>query len=262
MLSQIETAFGERHASEDRLRRFVADASHELRTPLTSIRGYAELFRRGANHRPEDLSRIMRNIEEEAIRMGVLVDDLLLLARLDNHRPLEMSPVDLGKVVGQAVDAARFVDEQHSLELKVFGEVWVQGDRARLRQVVDNLLANVRTHTPPGTSASVVVSAEDGVAVLEVADEGPGLEPALASRVFERFYRADPSRARDRGGSGLGLSIVESIVTAHGGQATATGRPGEGSTFRITLPRQAGGTAPAVAGGQPATGVPVSPSSG
>jgi two-component system OmpR family sensor kinase len=173
-----------------------------------------------------------------------------------------MSPVDLGKVVGQAVDAARFVDDQHSLELKVFGEVRVLGDRARLRQVIDNLLANVRTHTPPGTSATIVVAAEDGLAVLEVADKGPGLDQAHAARVFERFYRADPSRARDRGGSGLGLSIVESIVTAHGGQATATGRPGTGSAFRITLPLQTEETAPAVADGQPAPGVPVSPSSG
>jgi two-component system OmpR family sensor kinase len=250
MLSQIESAFGERHASEDRLRRFVADASHELRTPLTSIRGYAELFRRGANHQPEDLSRIMRNIEEEAIRMGVLVDDLLLLARLDNGRPLDNSPVDLVKVVRQAVDAARFVDDHHPLDLDVAGEVWILGDRLRLRQVVDNLLANVRTHTPPGTPARISVSAGAGSAVLEVADEGPGLTAPQAARIFERFYRADPSRARDRGGSGLGLSIVESIVTAHGGRASAAGRPGVGCTIRITLPLRPSAVPPLTAVGE------------
>jgi two-component system OmpR family sensor kinase len=251
MLSQIESAFGERHASEDRLRRFVADASHELRTPLTSIRGYAELFRRGASHEPEDLARIMRNIEEEAIRMGVLVDDLLLLARLDNGRPLDNSPVDLVKVVRQAVDAARFVDDQHALDLDVPGEVWILGDRLRLRQVVDNLLANVRTHTPPGTRARISVTEGAGSAVLEVADEGPGLTAPQAARVFERFYRADPSRARDRGGSGLGLSIVESIVTAHGGRASAAGRPGHGCTIRITLPLQPAAVPPRPAVGEP-----------
>ena len=262
MLSQIESAFGERHASEDRLRRFVADASHELRTPLTSIRGYAELFRRGANHRPEDLARIMRNIEEEAIRMGVLVDDLLLLARLDNGRPLERAPVDLVKVVRQAVDGARFVDDQHPLDLVVAGDVQVLGDRLRLRQVMDNLLANVRTHTPPGTPATISVTAEDGSAVVEVADDGPGLDGPQAARVFERFYRADPSRARDRGGSGLGLSIVESIVAAHGGEVSAAGRPGDGCTFRITLPLQPAAPPQPVAESEPEATVAVSPGSG
>jgi two-component system OmpR family sensor kinase len=258
MLSQIESAFGERQASEDRLRRFVADASHELRTPLTSIRGCAELFRRGANHRPEDLARIMRSIEEEAIRMGVLVDDLLLLARLDNGRPLETGPVDLVKVVRQAVDAARFVDDRHPLDLAVAGEVWVLGDRLRLRQVVDNLLANVRTHTPPGTPARVSVAGEAGSAVLEVADDGPGLTDPEVARIFERFYRADPSRSRDRGGSGLGLAIVESIVTAHGGRAVAAARPGAGCTIRITLPLQPGAERPVAAEDEP---VAVSPGS-
>jgi two-component system OmpR family sensor kinase len=240
MLSQIERAFAERQASEDRLRRFVADASHELRTPLTSIRGYAELFRRGADHRPEDLAKTMRRIEEEAIRMGVLVDDLLLLARLDNDRPLDEAPVDLSDVVHQAVDASRVIDEQHPLTLDVAGPVWVLGDRLRLRQVVDNLLANVRTHTAPGTPATIRVSSGDGQAVVEVDDEGAGLAPAEAARVFERFYRADPSRRRDRGGSGLGLSIVEAIMTAHGGTAALTTTPGHGSSFRMTVPLQPG----------------------
>jgi two-component system OmpR family sensor kinase len=240
MLSQIERAFAERQESEDRLRQFVADASHELRTPLTSIRGYAELFRRGADHRPEDLAKTMRRIEDEAIRMGVLVDDLLLLARLDNDRPLDEAPLDLSEVVHQAVDAARVIDEQHPLTLDVAGPVWVLGDRLRLRQVVDNLLANVRTHTGPGTRATIRVMSGDGEAVVQVDDEGPGLSPAEAARVFERFYRADPSRRRDRGGSGLGLSIVEAIVAAHGGKATLTSAPRQGSSFRITVPLQPG----------------------
>jgi two-component system OmpR family sensor kinase len=238
MLSQIEGAFAERQESENRLRQFVADASHELRTPLTSIRGYAELFRRGADHRPEDLAKTMRRIEEEAIRMGVLVDDLLLLARLDSNRPLDDAPVNLADVVHQAVDAARVIDDQHPITLEAAGPVWVLGDRVRLRQVVDNLLANVRTHTATGTSAAVRLTTGSGEAVIEVDDRGAGLAPAEAARVFERFFRADPSRTRDRGGSGLGLSIVHSIVTAHGGTAAVTSAPGMGSCFRITLPLQ------------------------
>ncbi len=238
MLSQIERAFSERQASEDRLRQFVADASHELRTPLTSIRGYAELFRRGAHHRPEDLAKTMRSIEEEATRMGVLVDDLLLLARLDDHRPLAEAPVNLADVVHQAVDAARVIDNGHPLDLESAGPVWVVGDRVRLRQVVDNLLTNVRTHTPPATPATVRVRSDNGSAVIEIHDRGVGLSPEEAARVFERFYRADRSRTRERGGSGLGLSIVQSIVNAHGGAATVTSAPGEGTCFRVTLPLQ------------------------
>ena len=238
MLARIEAAFAERKASEDRLRRFVADASHELRTPLTSIRGYAELFRRGADRRPEDLAKSMQRIEDEATRMGVLVDDLLLLARLDQGRPLEREPVDLAAVVGQAVDAAHAVEPDRPLSLAVDGPVTVVGDSRRLRQVVDNLLANVRTHTPPGCPARVTVASENGNALLEVADDGPGIDPGAAERVFERFYRADSSRSRENGGAGLGLSIVAAITDAHGGRVRAGSREGGGASFLVELPRQ------------------------
>jgi two-component system OmpR family sensor kinase len=236
MLSQIEGAFAERQASEDRLRRFVADASHELRTPLTSIRGYAELFRRGANHRPDDLAKAMNRIEAEAVRMGVLVDDLLLLARLDRGLPLLRTPVDLTRVAMEAAEAAQVVDHTRPLAIQTNGPVTVLGDPARLRQVADNLLANVRTHTPEGTHATVRVSAHDGTAVLEVSDEGPGVSPDQATRIFERFYRADTGRSREHGGSGLGLAIVDSIVSSLGGKTNVTSEPGHGATFRVELP--------------------------
>ncbi|HEY1635786.1 MAG TPA: HAMP domain-containing sensor histidine kinase [Acidimicrobiales bacterium] len=243
MLARIEAAFAERKASEERLRRFVADASHELRTPLTSIRGYAELFRRGADRRPEDLAMSMQRIEDEATRMGALVDDLLLLARLDQGRPLDREPVDLAAVVGQAVEAAHAVEPERPLSFAVDSPVTVVGDPRRLRQVVDNLLANVRTHTPPGCPASVKVGSENGNAVLEVADEGPGIDPVAAERVFERFYRADESRSRDNGGVGLGLSIVAAITDAHGGRVRAGPRDGGGASFLVELPRQGAGPA-------------------
>ncbi|HEX9548221.1 MAG TPA: HAMP domain-containing sensor histidine kinase [Acidimicrobiales bacterium] len=236
MLSQIEGAFAERQASEDRLRRFVADASHELRTPLTSIRGYAELFRRGANHRPDDLAKAMNRIEAEAVRMGVLVDDLLLLARLDRGLPLLRTPVDLTRVAMEAAEAAQVVDHTRPLAVQTNGPVTVLGDPARLRQVADNLLANVRTHTPEGTHATVRVSAREGTAVLEVSDDGPGVSPDQATRIFERFYRADTGRSREHGGSGLGLAIVDSIVSSLGGKTNVTSESGHGATFRVELP--------------------------
>jgi len=259
MLSQIEEAFGERQESEDRLRQFVADASHELRTPLTSIRGYAELSRRGGDDRPEDRAKIMRRIEEEAIRMGMLVDDLLLLARVDQGRSLEHEAVDLAAVVRDAVDAARVVDATHPITLEALGGVTVLGDRLRLRQIVDNLLANVRVHTPAGTPALVTLSGDEEVAVLEVTDRGPGLGPEQAAHVFERFYRAEPSRARDRGGSGLGLAIVQALAVAHGGGASVRSEPGAGCRFRVELPRHlptttAAPPAPAEARPAPAAG--------
>jgi two-component system OmpR family sensor kinase len=236
MLAQIEEAFEERRASEARLRRFVADASHELRTPLTSIRGYAELFRRGADARPTDLAKSMARIEEEASRMGVLVDDLLLLARLDQGRPLERRPVDLAAVVADAVEGARAVEPDRPIELASDGPVELAGDEHRLRQVADNLLDNVRVHTPAGTPVRVRVASEGEEAVLEVADEGPGLAPEVAGRAFERFVRGDPSRSRGTGGAGLGLSIVAAIVEAHGGRVTATERDGGGAAFEVRLP--------------------------
>jgi two-component system OmpR family sensor kinase len=236
MLAQIEAAFEERRASEKRLRRFVADASHELRTPLTSIRGYAELFRRGARSRPADLAKTMTRIEEEAARMGVLVDDLLLLARLDQGRPLERRPVDLARIVEEAVDASRAIDPSRTIEVQGPAVAEVQGDEGRLRQVVDNLLENVRVHTPPGTTARVQLDAdEDGVS-LRVADTGPGFPPDAAERIFERFYRSDPARSRETGGAGLGLSIARAIVEAHGGTVTAVPADGSGAVFEIRLP--------------------------
>jgi two-component system, OmpR family, sensor kinase len=254
MLSQIEEAFDERQASEHRLRRFVADASHELRTPLTSIRGYSELYRRGANHRPEDLATVMRRIEEEASRMGILVDDLLLLARLDQGRPLARTPLDLTRIAGEAIESSEVIDNRHPLALKAEGPVTAIGDPLRVRQVLDNLLANVRTHTPPGTSAIVRVGATNGTAILEVSDVGPGLDPEQADRVFERFYRADSSRTRERGGSGLGLAIVDSITRSLGGRAAVESSPGSGTTFRVELPLDGPSSGPPSSG--PPSSVP------
>jgi two-component system, OmpR family, sensor kinase len=235
MLGQIERAFKAREASEDKLRRFVADASHELRTPLAAVRAYAELFRRGASARPDDLDRAMSGISRESERMSLLVEDLLLLARLDEGRPLEREPVDLKDVVGEAVETARTVEPSRPISLDASPAV-VLGDRDRLRQVVDNLLSNVRAHTPPGTPVRVRVLRNDGDAVVEVEDSGPGLRADEAEQVFERFHRGDPSRSRSSGGVGLGLSIVAAVAEAHGGDASAGSVPGEGSTFRIRLP--------------------------
>ena len=237
MLGRIEGAFAERRESEERLRRFVADASHELRTPLTSIRGYAELFRHGAAQRPEDLATAMRRIEEEAARMGVLVDDLLLLARLDQGRPLERAPVDLARLAADAVADTRAAAPDREITLASNnGPVVVLGDEARLRQVAANLLTNARVHTPPGTPVHVRVEAVDGRARLEVADEGPGVPPDQAPHVFERFYRVDKARTRSTGGAGLGLSIVAALAEAHGGRAFLEPGFHRGVTFVVELP--------------------------
>jgi two-component system OmpR family sensor kinase len=236
MLGQIETAFAERTASETRLRRFVADASHELRTPLTSIRGYAELFRRGASTRPDDLAKTMRRIEEAAARMGVLVDDLLLLARLDQGRPLEHGPVDLTRLVAAAVDDLRASSPDRPVTYEATGPVVVNGDEFRLRQVLANLLENARTHTPPTTPVEVRVTQAGDDAIVEVRDHGPGMNEQDAARAFERFWRSDPSRTRSSGGAGLGLAIVAAITEAHGGHAEVETAPGEGATFRVYIP--------------------------
>jgi two-component system, OmpR family, sensor kinase len=236
MLAQIEQAFDERRRSEQRLRRFVADASHELRTPLTSVRGFAELFRRGAAERPDDLAIVMSRIEAEAVRMGVLVEDLLLLARLDQGRAIERQPVDVAALVGELVDDHRMLHPDWPIELQA-GEVpEVPGDELRLRQAIGNVLANARLHTPAGTPIEVSVSRRSDDVVVEIADRGPGIPADELERVFERFFRADPSRARASGGSGLGLSIVASIVEAHGGRVEAENRPDGGAVFRLVLP--------------------------
>ena len=231
MLSQIESAFRAREASERKLRRFVADASHELRTPLTAVRAYAELFTRGADKRPDDLARAMTGISRESERMSLLVDDLLLLARLDEGRPLERKDVELERVVGDAVETARTVEPDRPIELHAEHAV-VIGDRDRLRQVVDNLLGNVRAHTPAGAPVEVSVASGE----RRRRDRGQGLRAGDeaqedVARVFERFYRADASRSRASGGVGLGLSIVAAVAEAHGGTASASSEPGAGTTF-------------------------------
>jgi two-component system OmpR family sensor kinase len=235
MLGQIEAAFKARAASEQKLRRFVADASHELRTPLAAVRAYAELFTRGAAQRPADLERSMTGISRESERMSMLVEDLLLLARLDEGRPLDREPVELERVVGEAVETAQTVEPERPIELRA-EQALVLGDHDRLRQIVDNLLGNVRAHTPPRAPVRVSVTTADGQAVIEVADSGPGLSAEQVERLFERFYRADASRARASGGVGLGLSIVAAVAQAHGGSVSARSAPGEGATFTITLP--------------------------
>jgi len=247
MLSQIEAAFAERRMSETRLRRFVADASHELRTPLTSIRGYAELLRKGALTDDDAQRRAAERIEHEAARMGVLVDDLLLLARLDQGRPLERERVDLAKVAGDAVEGARASDPGRPVGAELEAGALVDGDAVRLRQVVDNLLANAAVHTPPGTPVKVRVARRGRWVDLEVADEGPGLAPEQAERVFDRFYRA--AEARQRPGTGLGLSIVAALAEAHGGTAAVHAEPGSGARFVVTLPAAGEGEGPSAGGG-------------
>ena len=275
MLSQIETAFHSReeseaaaHRSEERMRRFVADAGHELRTPLTAIRGFAEYYRqRGGlvSHwdreeavgsgvspvqgglTPGDLDRLMGRVEKEAARMGLLVEDLLLLARLDQQRPLARQPVDLLSLAADAVHDARLLAPSRTIDLSVQpgAAFLVIGDEPRLRQVIGNLMSNALTHTPDGTPIEVSigsglldprVAGSPPAVTLDVTDHGPGMTPEQAHRAFERFYRADQARTRATGGSGLGLAIVRALVIAHGGVATVRTAPDRGATFRIALP--------------------------
>ena len=261
MLAQIESAFGARAASEaaarrseeaarqseDRMRRFVADASHELRTPLTTIRGFAELYRQGAARDPAELDRLMRRIEDQSARMGLLVEDLLLLARLDQQRPLDRDPVDLLALAADAVNDAHAVAPDRQIELVLGtgdGDVGtalvVLGDDQRLRQVLANLVNNALTHTPAGSPVEVRVGTAplDGRpgAAVEVVDHGPGLTPEQTERVFERFFRADPARSSAAGGTGLGLSIVAALVAVHGGTVQVDSVPGRGARFRVVLP--------------------------
>lgn len=243
MLARIRAAFAERDAteaalrdSEARMRRFVADVSHELRTPLTAVSAYVELIDRGARAKPADLDRALAGVATETARMAALVDELLLLARLDQQRLPEFSNVDLSEVVIDAVTMAQTVDSRYPIDLRVDQVVVVRGDRSQLRQVVDNLLGNVRTHTPASTRSSVELTAISGQATLVVGDDGPGGAPGDADRAFERFYRADESRARSSGGTGLGLAIVRSIIEAHRGTVHAESSAGGGWTVRVALP--------------------------
>ena len=270
MLSQIESAFHAReeseaaaHQSEERMRRFIADASHELRTPLTAIRGFAEYYRqRGGlvqqwdedeeartvdGLSAEDLDRIMHRVEAEAARMGLLVEDLLLLARMDQQRPLAHNPVDLLSLAADAVHDTQMIAPNRNIDLKVQpgAAFLVIGDEARLRQVIGNLMSNALTHTPDGTPIELSISsgvldpradAKQPAVILDVKDRGPGMAPEQAQRVFERFYRADQARNRKTGGSGLGLAIVAALVAAHGGVASVRTAPGQGATFRVALP--------------------------
>ena len=235
MLSRIEESFEARVNSESKLRRFVADASHELRTPLTAIRGFAELHRQGAVVGEEKTKELVGRIEKESIRMSTLVEDLLLLARLDQSREMAQDPVDLNTLLTEAVASAKAAGPNHPIELSLpSAEVFVLGDSQRIHQVVANLLANARTHTPDGSL--IKVSLEQGVAetVISVSDNGPGLSEADQERIFERFFRADPSRARTSGeGSGLGLSIVDAVMKAHGGYVSVQSKLGNGATFRL-----------------------------
>ncbi|MCW2881987.1 MAG: signal transduction histidine kinase [Sphaerisporangium sp.] len=230
MLTRIQDAFAARWASEQRVRRFAADASHELRSPLTTIHGYAELYRQGAI--PEDeVPQVMRRIEDEAARMTRLVSELLELARLDKGAPLTMAPVDLTGVAVEVADDFSALNPEHPVTVEAPDRIVAVVDEARIRQVLVNLLANVRAHTPPGTAAKVRLAPP---AVLEVSDDGPGMSPENATLAFDRFHHASPSD-----GSGLGLAIVQAIATAHGGQATLRSLPGRGTVVRVELPDMA-----------------------
>ncbi|HEV2754751.1 MAG TPA: ATP-binding protein [Actinomycetota bacterium] len=238
MLGHIEDAFQARKASEERMRRFLGDASHELRTPLTSIRGYAELFRRGAAERPEDLAVSMRRIEEEAARMGVLVDELLLLASADRVRPLEAAPVDLAAMLEDLAHDARATDPGRTITVDA-EEVVVTADEVRLRQAVANLVRNALVHTPARTPVTLRLVRDGGDAVIAVEDRGDGLDEDALAHAFERFWRQDRSRARDTGGAGLGLAIVEAVARGHGGSVEARNLDGGGACFTIRIPAEA-----------------------
>ena len=235
MLARIEESFTARVESENKLRRFVADASHELRTPLTAIRGFAELHRQGAVVGEEKTKELINRIEKESVRMSSLVEDLLLLARLDQSRELAKEPVDLNTLITEAVASARAAGPNHPIEIKLeASEIFVLGDSQRIHQVIANLLANARAHTPNGTEISITAMQGVSETTIAVSDKGPGLSKADQSRIFERFYRADPSRVRNSGeGSGLGLSIVDAVMKAHGGYVSVKSEIGQGATFTL-----------------------------
>lgn len=240
MLSRIEESFAVQTQSENKLRRFVADASHELRTPITAIRGFSELHRQGAVTGVKETSDLIGRIENESKRMGSLVEDLLLLARLDQAREMDLKPVDIKQVVEDAVISARAAGPNHPIELISQGdEIYTLGDEVRIHQVVANLLANARAHTPAGTPINVAVTSNNSGVEVSVADKGPGVSEEDQKKIFERFYRADASRVRTGAdGSGLGLSIVDTVMRAHSGSASVTSKLGEGATFTLFFPRR------------------------
>ena len=248
MLDQIQGLFDSQHAalvakerSEQQLRRFVADASHELRTPLTAVRGYSELYRAGGLADGESMEQAMTRIGSESRRMATLVEDMLLLARLDQGRPLRHDDVPLSELVNDALLDLRAVDPDRPVEAAVASNIVVSGDEDRLRQVIGNLFTNVRVHTPAESPLEVALTARNGTSTLRVADHGAGIDPTHVEHIFDRFYRADSGRSRDRGGSGLGLSIAASVAAAHGGEISYTNTPGGGATFTLTLPRDGAG---------------------
>lgn len=240
MLARIEDAFQVRSDSENKLRRFVADASHELRTPITAIRGFSELHRQGAVTGEKETSELIGRIENESKRMGSLVEDLLLLARLDQAREMDSKPVDINHVVEDAVVSARAAGPAHPVTFNSNeDEIFILGDEMRIHQVIANLLSNARAHTPAGTPISVTIKTTDSEVDVSVADKGPGLSAEDQKRIFERFYRADSSRVRSgEEGSGLGLSIVDAVMRAHGGSVSVQSAPGEGATFTLRFPRK------------------------
>ncbi len=238
MLTRIESSFAVRKESEDKLRRFVADASHELRTPLTAIRGFSELYRQGAVSGEDATRELLGRIEGESKRMGSLVEDLLLLARLDQSREMATKPVDLTEVVESAVISARAAGPHHPVIFtKPDAEIFVLGDEPRIHQVIANLLANARAHTPAGTEIRVSINHDSDGVRISVSDNGPGLSQSDQEKIFERFYRADTSRVRvDGEGSGLGLSIVDAVMKAHKGSVTVVSELGQGATFTLFFP--------------------------
>ena len=239
MLTRIEEAFAARTKSEDKLRRFVADASHELRTPLTAIRGFSELYRQGAVKGDVDTKELVARIEGESKRMSSLVEDLLLLARLDQSREMRSDAVDIVKVVADATASAQVSGPNHPITLIApNSEIFMLGDEVRIHQVIANLLANARTHTEDGTPIAVMITSTDAEVSITVADQGPGMSEVDQRRIFERFYRADSSRARSgQDGTGLGLSIVDAVMRAHGGSVSVESELGKGSKFTLTFPR-------------------------
>ncbi len=237
MLSRIEESFAARTESEGRLRRFVADASHELRTPLTAIRGFAELHRQGAVTGEEETKELVARIERESMRMSALVEDLLILARMDQGPKMEVKPVNLSELVTDAVESARAAGPGHPITLDAGNEIYALGDANRIHQVVANLLANARIHTPVNTQIKVSITQLENEIQVSVSDNGPGLSEVDRERVFERFYRVDPSRQRTSAeGSGLGLSIVDAVMRSHGGHVSVDSKLGEGTTFTLHFP--------------------------